>query len=75
MPQLKSSAPNRVRIIGGKWKKSVITFPALEGLRPTPDRAALPMAIKAATDGHAVLAIGTIETPSVADHCELGDWR
>jgi 16S rRNA (guanine966-N2)-methyltransferase len=31
-------APNRVRIIGGAWKKSVITFPSLEGLRPTPDR-------------------------------------
>ncbi len=38
MTQSKSSANNRVRIIGGKWKKSIITFPALEGLRPTPDR-------------------------------------
>jgi 16S rRNA (guanine966-N2)-methyltransferase len=28
----------RVRIIGGKWKKSVLRFPDLEGLRPTPDR-------------------------------------
>jgi 16S rRNA (guanine966-N2)-methyltransferase len=28
----------RVRIIGGAWKKSVLRFPALEGLRPTPDR-------------------------------------
>lgn len=27
-----------MRIIGGKWKKSVLRFPDLEGLRPTPDR-------------------------------------
>ena len=28
----------RVRIIGGMWKKSVLHFPDIEGLRPTPDR-------------------------------------
>lgn len=28
----------RVRIIGGDWKKSVLRFPALADLRPTPDR-------------------------------------
>jgi 16S rRNA (guanine966-N2)-methyltransferase len=38
MTSKKSHATNRVRIIGGNWKKSVITFPTLEGLRPTPDR-------------------------------------
>ncbi len=27
-----------MRIIGGAWKKSVLRFPAVEGLRPTPDR-------------------------------------
>ena len=27
-----------VRIIGGAWKKSVLRFPAVEGVRPTPDR-------------------------------------
>jgi len=27
-----------VRIIGGMWKKSVLHFPDIEGLRPTPDR-------------------------------------
>ncbi len=33
-----STANNRVRIIGGRWRKSVVTFPDLPGLRPTPDR-------------------------------------
>ena len=27
-----------MRIIGGTWKKSVLRFPAIDGLRPTPDR-------------------------------------
>ncbi|MEP6607415.1 MAG: RsmD family RNA methyltransferase [Burkholderiaceae bacterium] len=31
-------APHRVRIIGGKWKRSHLPVPALAGLRPTPDR-------------------------------------
>ena len=29
---------NRVRIIGGEWKSRILTFPDVEGLRPTPDR-------------------------------------
>lgn len=29
---------NQVRIIGGKWRSRKISFPSLEGLRPTPDR-------------------------------------
>jgi len=28
----------RVRIIGGRWKKSVLRFPSVDDLRPTPDR-------------------------------------
>lgn len=27
----------RVRIIGGEWRRRPVTFPALPGLRPTPD--------------------------------------
>ena len=34
-----SDAPGgHVRIIGGVWKKSVLRFPVIEGLRPTPDQ-------------------------------------
>jgi 16S rRNA (guanine966-N2)-methyltransferase len=29
---------NRVRIIGGAFRRRVIRFPATAGLRPTPDR-------------------------------------
>jgi len=29
---------NRVRIIGGQWRRRLLQFPALPGLRPTPDR-------------------------------------
>jgi 16S rRNA (guanine966-N2)-methyltransferase len=29
---------NRLRIIGGAWRRRVVHFPAVEGLRPTPDR-------------------------------------
>lgn len=29
---------NQVRIIGGEWKRRLLRFPTLEGLRPTPDR-------------------------------------
>ncbi|MDD5240334.1 MAG: 16S rRNA (guanine(966)-N(2))-methyltransferase RsmD [Sulfuricella sp.] len=29
---------NKVRIIGGEWRGRIISFPAAEGLRPTPDR-------------------------------------
>jgi hypothetical protein len=31
-------AANRVRIIGGLWRRRLIRFPPAEGLRPTPDR-------------------------------------
>ncbi|MCU0973474.1 MAG: 16S rRNA (guanine(966)-N(2))-methyltransferase RsmD, partial [Burkholderiales bacterium] len=29
---------NRVRIIGGAWRRRFVHFPAVEGLRPSPDR-------------------------------------
>ena len=29
---------NRVRIIGGAWRSRIVHFPALEALRPSPDR-------------------------------------
>ena len=29
---------NQLRIIGGKWKRRVLPFASVEGLRPTPDR-------------------------------------
>lgn len=29
---------NQVRIIGGEWKRRLIRFDAIDGLRPTPDR-------------------------------------
>ena len=29
---------NRLRIIGGRWRGRKLDFPAVEGLRPTPDR-------------------------------------
>jgi len=29
---------NRVRIVGGEWRSRWLRFPALPGLRPTPDR-------------------------------------
>lgn len=31
-------APNRLRIIGGRWRGSRIVFPALAAIRPSPDR-------------------------------------
>jgi 16S rRNA (guanine966-N2)-methyltransferase len=33
-----SSGRNRVRIIAGKWRSRIVTFPAAAQLRPTPDR-------------------------------------
>jgi len=30
--------PGEVRLIGGQWKRSKLPVPAVEGLRPTPDR-------------------------------------
>lgn len=32
-----NAARNRVRIIGGQWRRRLIRFPEAEGLRPTPD--------------------------------------
>jgi 16S rRNA (guanine966-N2)-methyltransferase len=32
------SSPNRLRIIGGRWRSVPITFPAIEAVRPSPDR-------------------------------------
>jgi 16S rRNA (guanine(966)-N(2))-methyltransferase RsmD len=32
------SAPHRVRIIGGKWRRTPLDVPDIPGLRPTPDR-------------------------------------
>jgi 16S rRNA (guanine966-N2)-methyltransferase len=32
------SAPNSVRIIAGEWRSRRLTFPCIEGLRPTADR-------------------------------------
>jgi 16S rRNA (guanine966-N2)-methyltransferase len=29
---------NRIRIIGGAWRRRVLHFPSVAGLRPTPDR-------------------------------------
>ena len=33
-----SHAPNRLRIIGGRWRGSRIVFPPLASIRPSPDR-------------------------------------
>jgi 16S rRNA (guanine966-N2)-methyltransferase len=35
---VRSHSANRVRIIGGIWRGSVVPFPQSAGLRPTPDR-------------------------------------
>lgn len=32
------STANRVRIIGGAWRRRIVRFPPGEGVRPTPDR-------------------------------------
>lgn len=37
-PQRAHGAANRVRIIGGKYRRRLLDFPASTGLRPTPDR-------------------------------------
>lgn len=34
---MKSAQRNRVRIIGGKWRRRLLDFPDAEGLRPTAD--------------------------------------
>jgi 16S rRNA (guanine966-N2)-methyltransferase len=35
---LPAPTANRVRIIGGAWRRRLIRFPSAAGLRPTPDR-------------------------------------
>ena len=37
-PQRAHGAPNRVRIIGGHYRRRLLDFPDSAGLRPTPDR-------------------------------------
>lgn len=37
-PQRPHGAANRVRIIGGKYRRRLLDFPGSAGLRPTPDR-------------------------------------
>ncbi len=37
-PRRAHSAANRVRIIGGQYRRRVLAFPDVTGLRPTPDR-------------------------------------
>ena len=32
------AAGGRLRIVGGDWRRRVLSFPDAEGLRPTPDR-------------------------------------
>ncbi len=34
----RDSAKHKVRIIGGRWKRTPVPVPDLQGLRPTPDR-------------------------------------
>lgn len=34
----RGGARNRFRIIGGRWRSRVLSFPPVPGLRPTPDR-------------------------------------
>jgi 16S rRNA (guanine966-N2)-methyltransferase len=37
-PRSASHEPNRLRIIGGRWRGSRIVFPPLAAIRPSPDR-------------------------------------
>ncbi len=37
-PKTGKPLPNRLRIIGGRWRSVPITFPAIEAVRPSPDR-------------------------------------
>ncbi|MDR3395040.1 MAG: 16S rRNA (guanine(966)-N(2))-methyltransferase RsmD [Parasulfuritortus sp.] len=34
----RATASNQVRIIGGEWRRRLLRFPDVPGLRPTPDR-------------------------------------
>jgi len=38
MPKSAGKSANRVRIIGGKWRGTRLSFPSLQGLRPSADR-------------------------------------
>jgi 16S rRNA (guanine966-N2)-methyltransferase len=38
MPSSSSNPANQVRIIGGQYRRRILHFPDLPGLRPTPDR-------------------------------------
>lgn len=38
MAKIKQNSANQLRIIAGKWRGRKLTFPDVEGLRPTPDR-------------------------------------
>jgi len=35
---VRRNRPNTIRIIGGRWRSRIITFPDVAGVRPTPDR-------------------------------------
>ena len=37
-PKTKPRRPHQLRIIGGQWRGRRLSFPDVEGLRPTPDR-------------------------------------
>jgi 16S rRNA (guanine(966)-N(2))-methyltransferase RsmD len=37
-PAAAPAQPGAVRIVGGRWRRSVLPVPAVPGLRPTPDR-------------------------------------
>lgn len=37
-PSAKPAQPGHFRIIGGQWRSRRLEFPAVDGLRPTPDR-------------------------------------
>ena len=38
MQPIRQNKNNQLRVIGGEWRSRKITFPAIEALRPTPDR-------------------------------------
>ena len=35
---MNNKVKNQLRIIGGEWKRRVLPFADIDGLRPTPDR-------------------------------------
>jgi 16S rRNA (guanine966-N2)-methyltransferase len=36
--KISNKAPGKIRIVGGQYKRTPLSVPAIEGLRPTPDR-------------------------------------